>query len=65
MKHGKSYEDDAEEQKRLKFFMDNVKAVEEHNKKFDAGEVTYSMGINQFSDLGPNEDPCGHHLHHH
>lgn len=63
-KHGKNYESQEEEKKRYGFFQDNLKVIEEHNKKFDAGEFTYSMGINQFTDLGPGEDPCGHHHHH-
>ncbi|XP_018566899.1 protein CTLA-2-alpha-like isoform X4 [Anoplophora glabripennis] len=52
--HGKSYEAE-EEAKRFAIFQENVKKIEEHNKKYDAGEVTYKQGINNFSDLTPEE----------
>lgn len=29
--------------------------ISEHNAKFEKKEVTYTMGLNQFSDLMPEE----------
>ncbi|KAJ8980018.1 hypothetical protein NQ317_019704 [Molorchus minor] len=54
-KHGKNYDSKAEEDKRFDIFKKNVDKVEEHNKKYDAGEVSYTQGINQFSDLTTEE----------
>lgn len=53
--YNKNYATPEEEQLHFKIFADNWKAVQEHNKKFAAGEVTWEMGINQFSDLTPDE----------
>lgn len=50
----KSY-DDAEDAKRKEIYIQNKKEVEEHNKLFEAGEHSFSKGINQFSDLTQEE----------
>ncbi|KAJ8922401.1 hypothetical protein NQ315_004346 [Exocentrus adspersus] len=52
--HGKSYEAE-EEAKRFSIFQENLKKIEEHNKRYEAGEVTYKQGINKFADLTPEE----------
>merc|ERR1712126_759464 len=49
--HKKSYETEAEELLRKEIFLNNVQKVEEHNQKFEAGEVSFKLGVNQFSDL--------------
>lgn len=54
-KFEKSYEGQDEEQQRKATYFENVKTMEEHNQKFEKGEVTWSMGINQFSDLTKEE----------
>ena len=35
----------------MKIFEDNVLAVAKHNTLYAAGEESYEMGINQFSDM--------------
>jgi len=50
-----TYENDIEELLRKEIFLSNVQMIEEHNKKFEAGEETYGMGVNQFSDLTESE----------
>jgi len=52
--HGKSYSDE-EDAKRFEIFKENIKMVEEHNKKYENKETTYKMGINKFSDYFPEE----------
>lgn len=54
-KFEKTYADQDEEQKRKVVYFENVKSIEEHNKKYDQGEVTWTMGVNQFSDLTKDE----------
>lgn len=34
--------------------------IEEHNKKFDNKEVTYTMGLNKFTDWFPEEKSSLH-----
>jgi len=52
--HGKSYSL-SEEQHRMQIFSKNREEIANHNARFVKGEVTYSMGLNQFSDLTADE----------
>ncbi|RZB40822.1 cathepsin L [Asbolus verrucosus] len=53
--HKKQYATPLEEAKKLKVFQDNLAAIEEHNAKYEKGEVTYKKSINQFGDLTKEE----------
>ncbi|XP_030746899.1 cathepsin L-like proteinase [Sitophilus oryzae] len=53
--HGKNYQTEEEEQRRFQIFQDNFKKIKEHNEKYERGETTYTMGINKFADLTPEE----------
>lgn len=55
IEHKKSYADQDEENRRFQIFVDTVKMIIQHNDKHAKGEVSYSMGINQFSDMLPEE----------
>lgn len=45
---GRSYEDDAEKEKRFKIFAEKLEYIERFNRD---GNETYELGLNQFSDL--------------
>lgn len=49
--YGKRYENENEEQLRRLIFRDNKEMIDKHNQLYIAGEVTYEMGVNQFTDL--------------
>uniref|UniRef100_A0A6P7GS25 Cathepsin L-like proteinase isoform X1 n=1 Tax=Diabrotica virgifera virgifera TaxID=50390 RepID=A0A6P7GS25_DIAVI len=49
--HNKNYINHVEENYRFEIFHNNLKAIEEHNKKYEAGEVLYFKAVNQFADL--------------
>lgn len=52
VKHNKSYNKDSfEKTKRYEIFKDNLKYIDEHN----AGNHTYTLGLNVFSDLTVEE----------
>ncbi|XP_060653871.1 procathepsin L-like [Drosophila nasuta] len=55
VEHEKSYDDEYEEQLRLQIFKDNKKLIDRHNKRYAAGEKTYTMGVNKFTDLTQEE----------
>jgi cathepsin L len=48
---GKSYHSIEEETYRRTVFKKNALVVEEHNKEYNLGKKSYSLGINQFADL--------------
>lgn len=53
--------DPVEDLRRKAIFEENVKMINAHNEKFKNGETTFTMGINKFSDLDPEEKAkyCG------
>jgi cathepsin L len=48
---GKAYVSENEHAKRSAIYADNVAFMDAHNAKFAAGEQTFDMGVNEFSDL--------------
>ena len=40
---------------RKAIFQENVRKISEHNEKYARGEVSYSMGINEFTDMSEQE----------
>lgn len=53
--HEKSYADAAEDAMRRDLVAKCKAFVEEHNKKFEAGEVSFTCGLNNFSDRTEEE----------
>ena len=53
MSLGKEYSSE-EEQLRFSTFSRNVESIERHNDEAEAGNFTYRLGINEFSDLVRN-----------
>ncbi|KAF5308700.1 hypothetical protein FQR65_LT06061 [Abscondita terminalis] len=51
----KQYVHEIEESFRLKIFIDNLEKIKVHNDKYEQGLVTYTLGINQYSDLLKHE----------
>ncbi|XP_044745839.1 uncharacterized protein LOC123307543 [Coccinella septempunctata] len=51
----KKYDTPAEETRRKQLFVKSLEEVESHNLKYEQGLVTWTKGINQFSDWTPEE----------
>ncbi|XP_061165780.1 procathepsin L-like [Saccostrea echinata] len=51
----KWYISDTEETKRREIWEENLDYINQHNVKFDKGEQSYFMGLNEFSDLSHEE----------
>ncbi|KAI4296804.1 hypothetical protein L6164_036727 [Bauhinia variegata] len=51
-KHGRAYANDAEKEKRFQIFMQNLQYIESFNS---AGNRSYKLGLNKFSDLTNEE----------
>ncbi|XP_023159505.2 cathepsin L-like [Drosophila hydei] len=49
--HDKSYQDASEEQLRRRIFKDNKEMIDKHNARYAAGEETWEMGVNEFTDM--------------
>ncbi|CAH1110214.1 unnamed protein product [Psylliodes chrysocephalus] len=54
LKHNKTY-NIVEEKLRFQIFKDNLKKIEEHNVRYEDGEVRYYLGVNQFADMTDEE----------
>ncbi|KAL7629977.1 UNVERIFIED_CONTAM: hypothetical protein RMT77_019903, partial [Armadillidium vulgare] len=44
-----------EDARHYKIFNANKKMIEKHNKKFEEGKVSFTMGINKFADMTPSD----------
>uniref|UniRef100_A0A6P7FUB9 Crustapain-like n=1 Tax=Diabrotica virgifera virgifera TaxID=50390 RepID=A0A6P7FUB9_DIAVI len=51
----RNYATPNEEQRRKGIFVNTLNKIKEHNAKFEKGEISYSLGINQFADLTHEE----------
>lgn len=54
IQYNKNYKDN-EEAERLKIYHNNRQMINSHNKRYAAGEETFEMGVNEFTDLRPEE----------
>lgn len=55
MKHSKSYTNFLEDSRRMNTYFGNSRRINEHNALYDAGNVTYRMSLNEYSDLSHDE----------
>ncbi|CAH2015336.1 unnamed protein product [Acanthoscelides obtectus] len=53
--HGKTYRSLVEDKHRFSIFQDNVRMIQEHNKKYESGEASYAMKVTQFADMTQQE----------
>merc|ERR1712168_379277 len=53
--HGRMYETVQQEQYRKSVFEDNQKFIDDHNARFENGEVTFTLKMNQFGDMTASE----------
>ncbi|XP_044263713.1 procathepsin L-like [Tribolium madens] len=53
--HERSYVNVKEEAFRKQIFQKKLERIEEHNERFNKGLETYTMGINMFADMTPEE----------
>lgn len=54
-KFDKKYKNNAEERMRMEIFRERLAMVVEHNMKADKGMETYSLAINEYSDISDEE----------
>lgn len=53
--YSKSYKSLHEDNLRFEIFKSNLELINAHQIKYDKGEVSYTLGINQFADLTDEE----------
>lgn len=55
LEHEKVYKDETDEEMRQQIWLTNKEIIAEHNRKYENGEVSFTMALNQFSDLSSAE----------
>lgn len=55
LEFNKNYKSVDEEAKRFKIFRENFNEFEAHNRKYEAGEVSFKLGVNRDADLTYDE----------
>jgi len=53
--HGKTYSSAAEEALRMQIFLEKVDNIQQHNTRYEAGEESFTMAVNKFSDMLTSE----------
>jgi cathepsin L len=53
--HGKMYESEREEGRRMRVWMENARRIEEHNREFRRGRRSFQLEMNHFGDLESEE----------
>ncbi|XP_064551934.1 cathepsin L-like [Drosophila montana] len=51
LEFNKNYEVESEDRLRMQVFQDNKRIIDAHNERWAAGEESYEMGVNHFTDL--------------
>jgi cathepsin L len=51
MRHNKKYKSETEEKFRLKIYAENRHKIAQHNQRFAAGQVSYSLAENKYADM--------------
>ena len=55
LEYGKQYKSKSEENFRMNIFLQNKEEIAKHNAEYELGMHTYTVGINQFSDMVSND----------
>lgn len=53
--YSKKYDSEEEEQSRFAIYLDNKRIIAEHNAMHEAGEISWTVGMNAFGDLTETE----------
>merc|ERR1711962_382404 len=53
--HSKQYASEEEENARFAIYLDNKKTIEEHNILYEAGKISWEVGMNAFGDMIEDE----------
>ncbi|WAR27996.1 CAT8-like protein [Mya arenaria] len=53
--YNRTYNSNIQEMERRIYWEDSIKFIQDHNIRFDRGEETYTVGENDFADMGDDE----------
>lgn len=59
-KYGRKYKDSVEKEKRFNIFKENVERIENFNQNVLSNQKLYTLGVNAFADLTPEEFAATH-----